>query len=502
VTVTSSTISGNSAGRWGGILANGDVTVAGSTILGNSSDYGGSGGGISALGNATVTSSTISGNLAGGLYARGNVTVTNSTISGNSAGIGGGLYAHGNVTVNNTTISGNSTSYYGGGIRVSGNVTVTNSTISGNSAAQGGAIWAYGGVTLAQSTVTNNQATHASSTGGGIHQYNAPSNSALSISGSILVGNTAGGGAADLVADLQSTLTVNYSLIGTGITPIAGGNNIVTNVPLLGPLAENGGPTLTHALLPGSPALDAGNPNFMPPPEFDQRGEGFARVADAGSRLRIDIGAYESQGVPTFAPGDYNRNGIVDSADYVVWRKMLGEMMVEPFSGADGNGNGVIDQADHQVWQSNFGATLRVATPPMAAAWMEPVAEQAGAVGGAVSSPLAPIREFAPTTLKASSESPLAIEAWFALFGLELQSRDAATGESGRVAAVQKYRSRSADLLLVVDAVFSDKDNLRLATVALDAAFSPEDDEASATDPLAMTFGDSVATPSSSIYRR
>ena len=66
--------------------------------------------------------------------------------------------------------------------------------------------------------------------------------------------------------------------------------------PQLGPLQNNGGPTLTHALLPNSPAINTGNPTFAPPPATDQRGVGFPRVQQA----RIDIGAFES----TFAAPD------------------------------------------------------------------------------------------------------------------------------------------------------------------------------------------------------
>ena len=69
--------------------------------------------------------------------------------------------------------------------------------------------------------------------------------------------------------------------------------------PLLGPLQDKGGQTFTHALLPGSPAIDAGDPNFTPPPFFDQRGPGFNRVVNG----RIDIGSLEVQGpMPTPTP--------------------------------------------------------------------------------------------------------------------------------------------------------------------------------------------------------
>ena len=78
---------------------------------------------------------------------------------------------------------------------------------------------------------------------------------------------------------------------------IGPGDQINTD-PMLGPLQDNGGPTLTHALLPGSPAIDAGDPSFTPPPFYDQRGPGFDRVVNG----RIDIGSFEVQATPTPTP--------------------------------------------------------------------------------------------------------------------------------------------------------------------------------------------------------
>ena len=75
------------------------------------------------------------------------------------------------------------------------------------------------------------------------------------------------------------------------------GDQINTN-PLLGPLQDNGGPTLTHALLPGSPAINAGDPNFVGPPDYDQRGPNYYRVRSG----RIDVGAFEVQTPPTPTP--------------------------------------------------------------------------------------------------------------------------------------------------------------------------------------------------------
>ena len=75
------------------------------------------------------------------------------------------------------------------------------------------------------------------------------------------------------------------------------GDQINTD-PLLGPLQDNGGPTFTHALLPGSPAINAGDPNFVGPPDYDQRGPGFDRVRGG----RIDVGSFEVQKPPSPTP--------------------------------------------------------------------------------------------------------------------------------------------------------------------------------------------------------
>jgi hypothetical protein len=84
-----------------------------------------------------------------------------------------------------------------------------------------------------------------------------------------------------------------------GSGSLTGPGDQINTDPLLGPLQNNGGPTLTHELLPGSPAIDAGDPSFTPPPLYDQRGPGFDRVVND----RIDIGSFEVQsGSPTPSP--------------------------------------------------------------------------------------------------------------------------------------------------------------------------------------------------------
>ena len=226
------------------------------------------------------------------------VTLINSAVSGNSTGAGGEGGGRGG--------DGGA----GGGIFApSGMVTLTNSTVSDNSSGAGG-IGGFGGdgaggdgggiyvqsanVSLVSSTVTGNS---ASGVGGGISADPSSSSSveSLTLHNSIVAGNTDDGTAPDIrfFGDVANDLVVENSLIGdtTGseIAAGTGTGNILNQAALLGSLADNGGPTLTHRLLPGSPAIDAGN-NFLGGElSTDQRGE--ARIAFG----TVDIGAYELQ---------------------------------------------------------------------------------------------------------------------------------------------------------------------------------------------------------------
>jgi CSLREA domain-containing protein len=280
----------------GGILvySNGTLNAMGSTISGNSA---GSGGGIGNFGIATITNSTISGNSArgsgGGIWNFDTVTITNSTISGNSAGFGGGIRNFGIATITNSTISGNSAGSFGGGIyNEMGTVTITNGTISGNSAASfsgGGIIVSSGTANLSFVTIASNSA----NTGGGIRV----SAGTVNIKNSIVGNNTAStepncsGGVTATGANFATdgTCTRFTTVPSTG----PGGLN-------LGPLANNGGPTQTHALQAGSVAINAvpsgqcsdvnGNPVTQ-----DQRGV----PRPQGSRC--DVGAYEAAAASTQA---------------------------------------------------------------------------------------------------------------------------------------------------------------------------------------------------------
>ncbi len=361
ITVTGSTISGNSAGAGGGILNEGTVTNTGCTISGNSAvNVGGSiyngllygtltltgctisgnharyGGAISNnfSGTATVTDCTLSGNTAtsnaggaiftsssapvtvtwttisnntaagngGGIFNRGpNLTVTDCTLSGNTAAGGGGIYADNPTTVSDSTISGNSASGSGGGIATARfTLTAVNCTIAGNSASTSGGGLSNGGpATLTNCTVAYNVA----SAGGGL----AAVAGVTTLDNTIVALNTdVGGTPADDIATSGGTLasTSEYNLIGTGGAGglINGSSNNLVGIadPGLDTLNDYGGPTRTIALLPGSPAINAGSPAFAVDPEgntltTDQRGAGYPRIVNG----KVDIGAFET-GPTTF----------------------------------------------------------------------------------------------------------------------------------------------------------------------------------------------------------
>ncbi len=258
-------VDGNAAGRVFFITLGETVTISGFTI--RNGHAGNAGGGIDNEDGSTVT-------------------VTNCTLSGNSAGLGGGMFNGGPLTIGSTTISDNSAAN-GGGIYNSGGgtTTITNSTVSGNTAGSGGGIFNIGMLAITSSTLSNNSA----SLGGGVFN-----NETFQIGDTIL--NMGASGAN--IANFGTVTSLGYNLSsddGGGVLT-GPGDQINTN-PLLDPLQNNGGPTFTHALLPGSPAIDAGDPNFTPPPSFDQRGPGFDRVVNG----RIDKGSFEVQtgGTPT-----------------------------------------------------------------------------------------------------------------------------------------------------------------------------------------------------------
>jgi hypothetical protein len=390
--INDSIIEGNhtsgSSGWGGAIFSEGYVTATNSTFSDNyTTGENGVGGAIFARGDVTLTDSIVTHNHttgadslvvtkggAGGVRSNGKVVLLRSTVSGNwtegDYTAGGGIQAVGDIILTNSTVSGNYTLGFGspgGGMFTFFGVDITQSTISGNSTrgsnAAGGGMRVSRQVSITQSTITDNWTEQSGFTGGGLYQTNYSNDFPVTITGTIIAGNSASGVSFDLTTDPQSITTINYSLIGTtagsAITETTGIGNLLNVDPALGPLADNGGSTKTHALLPGSPAIDAGDPNFSALSDFDQRGTPFARVFDGDGTggARIDTGAVEYQPTPEVLFGDYNGNGVVDAADYTVWRDALGANVVA-YSSADGNGNGIVDQADYDVWKMHFGQTI------------------------------------------------------------------------------------------------------------------------------------------------
>lgn len=278
---------GNSEGGalGGGIINYGTLTVTRSRIANNSGSWGG--GGIHNEGTLTVTNSTITNNRSGGGGSggihnyTGTVSITDSTISSNIAygHDGGGLSTfEGTVIVTNSTISGNYTFYNGGGINNTyGILTVTNSTISGNETGNGdgGGIFNNGTLNLINSTIANNIAPYYLD-GGGLYNLTT-----LDYRNTLIADNTIGGDCA------------NFGTIGTNLNNLVEDNFCFPSLsgdPNLGALANNGGATQTHALLTGSPAIDAGSSANCP--ATDQRG--VARPQGE----HCDIGAYEAKLLP------------------------------------------------------------------------------------------------------------------------------------------------------------------------------------------------------------
>jgi CSLREA domain-containing protein len=274
-----------------GIYNLGTLAVTNSIIANNSGT--GGGGGIINYGTLTVTNSTLSNNSAlsgGGISNAGTLTVTNSTISGNSAtNGGGGIINVGTLTVANSTISDNSSPGSGGGVsNIDGTVTVTNSTFSGNSTANngGGLYNDNSSPTLTNVTFSGNS---ANANGGGMLNNGGGSSPTLKnviLANSISGGDCVNTGGASLNGSSSNNLIESTEGGACGLTDGVGGNIIGSADPALGSLADNGGPTQTHALGTSSPALSTGTNTGCP--STDQRGVARPQL------LVCDIGAVES----------------------------------------------------------------------------------------------------------------------------------------------------------------------------------------------------------------
>ncbi|MGF1473712.1 MAG: choice-of-anchor Q domain-containing protein [Rubrobacteraceae bacterium] len=278
-----------------------------------------SGGGIFNFGTLTLNNATVrdntGNNFGGGIRnIEGNLTLNNSTVRNNIAKdfLGGGGIASelGTVTLNNSTVSNNSGADVGGGIRnIEGNLTLNNSTISGNETTRGGGGGIYTasvGVTRIESTtITNNSASDGQ--GGGLLILDNPNfETEVEVASSIIAGNTdsdidyPGGEAASI--DLSSE---GYNVVGSGNATDAfdqQGDKVIGEAdPGLGPLQDNGGPTPTHAVQQGSPALDNG-PEGPCNVATDQRGVTRPQDGDGNGSVLCDSGSFEREAETTPPP--------------------------------------------------------------------------------------------------------------------------------------------------------------------------------------------------------
>jgi hypothetical protein len=288
LTLTNCTISGNGTGSWavygGGIYNFGTLTLTNTTVSGNA---GLQGAGIDNSGTLTLTNTTVSGNTArseGGGIANlsGTLTLTNSVVSGNIAleGNGGGITnILGSVMLTNSTVSGNTGAWAGGINNYTGPLNLTNSTVSGNTTLSkgGGIANNTGTVTLTNSTVSGNTADEAA---GGIFNLGP-----LTLTNSLVDGDCELG-----IGPSASISSDGYTIESPGDTcgfdQPTDQVNVSADDLKLGPLADNGRPTETHALGAGSvaidhiPAVDCGVTT-------DQRGE------PRPGGMMCDVGAFE-----------------------------------------------------------------------------------------------------------------------------------------------------------------------------------------------------------------
>ncbi|MEQ8846794.1 choice-of-anchor Q domain-containing protein [Botrimarina sp.] len=324
--VYNTTLTGGSAdGDGGGVYNEGDLLLGDSAVVANTASD--EGGGVYNVGQAQLTRALIDSNSAGeggGLHngPDASLRIDRSTVSGNLAiaeGFGGGVWNSGSIEARRSAIVNNTAGGNGGGLFNFGAFDGELLTISGNGKARGGVETRIGGgvvtssfdgVRFASTTITDN---HASFFVGGIAVE-----AEAEFVGSLIAGNTDASGRAPDADRPAGTVTASYTLIGdnSGAGPgflSPGNGNLINADPLLGPLADNGGDTLTHLLQPLSPAIDAGDPMAMR--LTDQRGRPLVDQAGVGAAI-ADIGAYEVQGILTsnwryealdksqFGPGD------------------------------------------------------------------------------------------------------------------------------------------------------------------------------------------------------
>ena len=244
------------------------------------------------------------------------LTLTSGQVS--SATLGAGILNAGTLTLTGCTVSSNQVVYDGvhdanaGGImnQPPGSLSLLNCAVYGNSAFYGAGIYNYGHLTVTQSTISSNV---ASVFGAGILSWGDASLTFVTLADNVHVGVQVGGGPVtfqDCVFDSNSggnfggggTITsLGYNLSSDATGNLTAAGDLPNTSAQLGPLADNGGPTLTQALLPGSPAIDAGTNGAIGSLAYDQRGPGYPRLVGG----RVDMGAFELQ-TSSPAPAGYS----------------------------------------------------------------------------------------------------------------------------------------------------------------------------------------------------
>ena len=310
--------SGETAGGFGGGILNANATLTLSNCIINnntavSSTLQSSGGGICSFSGSTLTvdGCTFSGNNAnfgGAISNSKSLVLKNSNLSGNSADIGGGIETGGGLAVvsNCTFVNNTATSKGGGASNVNGTLTVSNCTFDHNTSnSSGGGIYNEGQDNNGVGNATVNNSTlsgDAAPSGGAIYNNGTNGGNAF-----VQLGNTilqTGGNGANLVnAGLGTSITSQgYNLSndnGSGFLTAAGDQ--INTDPKLGPLQNNGGPTLTMALLTGSPAQDKGKRFNV---TTDQRGlprpTDIPSIPNASGGDGSDIGAVEMTAITPF----------------------------------------------------------------------------------------------------------------------------------------------------------------------------------------------------------
>ncbi|MEH2128073.1 DUF4347 domain-containing protein [Nostoc sp.] len=332
LSLTNSTVSGNTGN---GINNSGILSLTGSSISGNTEN--GINISYSSFGFLNLTNSSVSGNTGSGISnAGGRVSLTNSSVSSNtrsgivnSAGIikySSFSLKSGFLSLTNSSVFGNTeggisnvgsflrltnSSVYantGSGIsnsyisdiysNASSSAILINSTISGNrETSDGGGIFNNDTLSLINTTVTNNTAdSNGDGTGDGGGVFN--DGGTITVGNTIIAANFDNSTSGNIYPDVAGNFSDGNNLIAnnTGSTGFTTSTFVGTSTspidPKIGPLQNNGGATFTHALLVGSPTIDAGNNSLIPASvTTDQRGTGFNRISDD----RVDIGAYEVQ---------------------------------------------------------------------------------------------------------------------------------------------------------------------------------------------------------------